>query len=172
MKGTPIAALLGLIGLGFLLWWFSQNQSAAAAAVSGSDDLKTPDTWPGGDRIWDVCRAIAHAEGYDVVGSAPYKLNNPGDLSPGDEHGFSTAGAAEFHGGSYVIHFATPADGWNALYAKFANILDGSSKVYQADWSWQQIGAKYAADPNWSANVAATLDVDPVTTLRDYVENA
>lgn len=171
MKGTPIAALFALIGLGFLLWWFSQNQSAAVTAVSGSDDLKSPDTWPGGDRIWDVCRAIAHAEGYDTNGAA-LKLNNPGDLSPGDEHGFATAGPAEFHGGSYVIHFATSADGWNALYAKFANIVDGSSKVYQSDWSWEQIGAKYASDPNWAQNVAAGLGVDPSSTLNDYTEAA
>lgn len=131
--------------------------------------FQSPSTWPTGDPIWDVCRAVAHAEGYDVQGSAPAKLNNPGDLSPGDEHGFATAGAAEFHGGSYVIHFATPTDGWSALYAKFSNIAADISTVYQPDWTWEQIGAKYASDPNWPNNVAAALGVDPSSTLADYV---
>jgi hypothetical protein len=114
-----------LIGGGLLLLFFFTKQAAAETVDVG--DPMQPDSWPSGDRIWDVCRAIAHAEGFDVPGKAPQKLNNPGDLSPGDEHGFATAGLAEYHGGSYVIHFATAQDGWNALYAKFANIADGSS---------------------------------------------
>jgi len=28
-------------------------------------------TWPTGDKIWDVCRAIAIAEGANVAGSNP-----------------------------------------------------------------------------------------------------
>lgn len=160
-----------LIGGGLLLLFFFTNQAAAETAVDGGDPMQ-PDTWPSGDRIWDVCRAIAHAEGFDVSGKAPQKLNNPGDLSPGDEHGFATAGLAEYHGGSYVIHFATAQDGWNALYAKFSNISDGSSRVYQADWTWLQIGAKYASDPNWGNHVAAALGVDPNSTFADYVGGA
>lgn len=170
MPRVPIAALLALVAAGFLLWWNSQNVSAAAAA--GGDAVtpfQTPDEWPTGDRIWDVCRAIAHAEGYDVQGAAPQVLNNPGDLSPGDENGFATAGPAEYHGGSYLIHFATPDDGWGALYAKFKNILASNSRVYAPDMSWQQIGTKYAADPNWGLHVAAALGVSPLSTLNDYV---
>lgn len=173
MPRLSITALLGLIAAGFLVWWYSQNDSAAAAA--GDDGLtafQSPSTWPTGDRIWDVCRAIAHAEGYDVAGTAPANLNNPGDLSPGDEHGYATAGPAEFHGGSYIIHFATPQDGWGALYAKFSNIANGDSTVYQADWSWEQIGQTYASDPNWGAHVAAALGVDPSSTLNDYLGGA
>ena len=125
--------------------------------------------WPAGDPLWDICRAIAQQEGYGKAGAAPTNLNNPGDLSPGDEHGFATAGAPEFHGGSYIIHFATPDDGWGALRAKFQNIVDGNSKVYGADWSWLQIGQQYAADPNWGTGVASILGVDPNSSPADYV---
>lgn len=163
--------IIALIAAGILAWWYSQNGSAAPAAGGGDDvtPFQTPDQWPTGDRIWDVCRAIAHAEGFDVQGAAPQLLNNPGDLSPGDEGGFATAGPAEYHGGSYVIHFASTDDGWGALYAKFQNILESNSRVYQPDMSWQQIGAKYASDPNWGAHVAAALGVSPLSTLNQYV---
>jgi hypothetical protein len=163
-----------LIGGGLFLLWFFTKQAAAQTVDGGSNlaPFQSPDTWPTGDLIWNVCRAIAHAEGYDVPGKAPQKLNNPGDLSPGDEHGFATAGPAEYHGGSYVIHFATPQDGWDALYAKFANIQSGDSMVYDADWTWNQIGAKYASDPNWGSHVAAALGVDPNSTFADYVGGA
>lgn len=166
MKNLSIPALAGLIAIAFLLWWLSRN---------GGDDVlskPTPEAWPSGDPIWDVCNAIALAEGYNVQSAAPFKLNNPGDLSPGDEHGFRTAGPAEFHGGSYVIHFATPGDGWQALYTKISNIVQGVSKVYQVEWTWEEIGAEYASDPNWGRNVAENLGVDPTSTLRDYISGA
>lgn len=121
-----------------------------------------PATWPTGDRIWDICRAIAKQEGYSRgPGAAPYNLNNPGDLSPGDEHGRATAGTAEWHGGSYVIHFATAYDGWMALYAKVTNIVLGNSRTYSQQWSIRQIGAKWAGDPGWPNGVARNLGVNP-----------
>lgn len=151
--------------------WYLLQQTAAGETAPGDfmSPFQSPSTWPTGDRIWDICRAIAHAEGFDVRGTAPANLHNPGDLSPGDEHGFATAGPAEYHGGSYVIHFASDQDGWGALYAKISNIWDGTSKVYDPDWSWQQIGAQYASDPNWGAHVAAALGVDPSSTLNQYL---
>jgi hypothetical protein len=170
MDRTHNALLIG--GGLFLVWVFTNKAAAQTVDYLGGALLQSPDNWPTGDPIWDVCRAIAHAEGFDVAGSAPQKLNNPGDLSPGDEHGSATAGAPEFHGGSYIIHFSTPQDGWDALYAKFANIQNGESSVYDAGWTWLQIGAKYASDPNWGRNVAATLGVDPNSTLADYLGGA
>lgn len=165
MKNLSTTALLGLVAAGFALWWLSRNGVNLLA-------INTPDTWPTGDPIWDVCNAIAKAEGYDQTSAAPFKLNNPGDLSPGDEHGFATSGPSEFHGGSYVIHFATAGDGWQALYTKISNIVQGASNVYDVEWTWEQIGAKYAADANWARNVAANLGVDPTSTLSDYISGA
>jgi hypothetical protein len=129
-----------------------------------------PNTWPGGDAIWDICRAIAKAEGYDTNGAA-FQLNNPGDLSPGDEHGFTTAGAAEFHGGSNIIHFATAADGWNACYVKVRNIVNGTSKVYGQNWTISQIAGKWAGNSAaWAANVARVLGLNAdADTFAGYV---
>jgi hypothetical protein len=114
-------------------------------------------TWPSGDAVWDICRAIAHAEGYDTNHAALH-LNNPGDLSPGDEHGYPTSGPAEFHDGSNIIHFATAAAGWNALYTKVWNIVNGNSKVYGQDWTVAQIAQEWAGNSvAWANGVAKGL---------------
>jgi hypothetical protein len=166
-RGVALLALLA--GAAFAVYIEANSSTIGAGDVSTI--TQDPSTWPQGDAIWDICRAVAQAEGYNQgQGAAPYDLNNPGDLSPGDEHGQATAGPAEFHGGSYIIHFATPDDGWAALYAKFSNIINGNSKVYGADWSWAQIGQTYAADPAWANHVAAILGVDPSSTPATYVE--
>ena len=169
---VQILALGGLAAAVMLL----ARQASADTAVNLEAFMgitQDPASWPAGDRIWDVCRAIARAEGYDRgPGAAPFNLNNPGDLSPGDEASFPLAGDAQFHGGSYVLHFATPDDGWHALYNKISRIVRGHSTVYQAGWSWEQIGATYTGGANgvvWGRNVAAALGVDPGSTLADYV---
>jgi hypothetical protein len=168
MERSTIAGLV-LFGAGA---FFILTRKAEGEVTNSNSITPDPRTWPMGDRIWDVCRAIAFAEGYNQgPGAAPFELNNPGDLSPGDEWGMQTAGAAEFHGGSRVIHFATAADGWNALHRKIANIASGNSEVYSADWSWSRIGETYAGDSeNWSRNVAAALGVSVDSTLAEYLE--
>jgi len=114
-------------------------------------------SWPTGDKIWDICRAIAVAEGYNTNGAA-FQLNNPGDLSPGDEYGQPTGGVAEWHGGSYIIHFASAFGGWNALYTKVSNIIFGKSKVYGQNWTISQIAEKWAGNSTaWANNVAKEL---------------
>lgn len=168
MNGKRLLAALILVGVGV---WLYMRLKPSGELTESAGITPDPATWPRGDRLWDICRAIAHAEGYDRgPGTAPWDLNNPGDLSPGDEHGYGTAGPAEFHGGSYIIHFATPADGWNALRLKFFNAANGYSNVYLPDMTWAQIAAKYAGDAaNWGRNVAANLGVDLETTLNDTI---
>jgi hypothetical protein len=124
-----------------------------------------PKTWPSGDKLWDCCRAIAYAEGYNVVTAVPYLLNNPGDLSDGaDKFG------AEFHSGSHVTHFPDALTGWSWLYAKLQNAVNGNSAVYDPSMSWREIGVKWAGNAAvWSANVAARLGVDVDSSLGDYV---
>ena len=157
---------LTVVLVGALGWlWFQEGGGMTVGTIT-----EDPATWPAGDRLWDVCRAVARAEGYDQAGSAPYRLNTPGDLSPGDEGGYAVAGPAEFHGGSYVIHFASAADGWNALRHKFNNIASGHSSVYGSDWSIEQIAATYAGDAvSWGRNVAAFLNVDVTATLDEIL---
>lgn len=123
-----------------------------------------PDTWPGGDVVWEVARAIARAEGYGRDQKAPTMLNNPGDISDGA----STYGS-EVHSGSHVTHFPDPATGWNWLYEKLDNVRTGKSKVYSNNFTWTQFAQKWAA--NWQAwvnNVTHDLSVGPNDRVGDF----
>src|SRR5260370_32854808 len=82
-------------------------------------------TWPSGDRVWNVCRAIARAEGANVQGSNPDRLNNPGDISDGGlKYGF------EFHSGSSITKFPDKQTGWVWLYQKISNIVSRKPAEY------------------------------------------
>lgn len=140
--------------------------SENAPPITQHIDPSKPSTWPSGDRIWDVCRAIAYAEGYNVSGSVPAVLNNPGDISDGK----STYGS-EHHSGSDVTKFPDAPTGWQWLYTKIQNAVTGQSHVYLPTMSWYDIGAKWAP-PNadqWAENVASKLGVDPGDTFSDYI---
>lgn len=144
----------------------ASNDKETDLTVAGVID-SSMDTWPQGDSIWDICRAIAKAEGYDVATAAPYLLNNPGDISDGAE----TFGS-EQHSGSSVTHFPDAATGWNWLYQKIKNHIDGKSKVYPASWTITQFSKKYAVPytGNWKTIVGKELGVDPDTnSFKDYV---
>jgi hypothetical protein len=147
------------------------NMYKSDGSLTGSSITNDPSTWPGSDPIWNICAGVALAEGYNGgPGVAPYDLNNPGDLSPGDEAGQATCGGAQVHDGSAIILFCTAEGGWNALYTKFSNIVTGRSSTYSSTWSWSQVGAKYAANSAaWVTNVCNYLGVDPSTTPAAYV---
>jgi hypothetical protein len=131
-----------------------------AVTIVASDQ----DTWPGGDAIWDVARAIAVAEGYGEPGVAPTNLNNPGDISDGaDQFG------SEHHSGSNVTHFPDATTGWNWLYNKLKNVKDGKSKVYNNDMTWTTFAQTWAG--NWQAwcnNVTRELGVATTDRVGDY----
>jgi hypothetical protein len=128
-----------------------------------------PATWPTGDRVWDVCRAIAFAEGANIAGDAPDRNNNPGDLSQGDEHGQAVAGYEVLPDGENTIQFETKEGGWQALYTKVNNIRLGISLTYSPGMTWTQIAAKYAGNSgNWVRNVTAQLGVSPSDTFGSY----
>jgi hypothetical protein len=138
----------------------------SAPAIPQHIDPTNPATWPSGNRIWDCCRAIAYAEGYNQPGSNPANLNNPGDISDGA----STFGS-EFHSGSNITKFPDANTGWQWLYTKISRAASGRSAVYSSSMTWYEIGTKWAP-PNalvWANNVAANLGVDVNSTLGDYV---
>jgi hypothetical protein len=121
-------------------------------------------TWPGGDRIWNICRAIAFAEGAHRAGSVPDRLNNPGDISDG-----GVTFGAEAHSGSNVTHFPDKETGWSWLYEKVSNAVYGRSHVYLPSMTWVQIAQLWAGDwQNWVNNVTSFLGVDPNSTLQQY----
>jgi len=123
-----------------------------------------PKTWPVGDPIWDICRAVAFAEGADIEGSNPDRLNNPGDISD-----FLGVFGSEHHSGSDITHFPTKEVGWGHLHWKFGRIVKGNSSVYPPNWSWLRVARKYAKDwEPWLKIVTEKLGVTSETTPRDY----
>jgi hypothetical protein len=137
----------------------------ASNQPSNGIDPTDDSTWPSGDNIWNICHAVAYAEGYNVAGSVPARLCNPGDLSDG----FSQYGG-ESHSGSNVTHFPDQQTGWQWLYNKWQNIVNGSSTTYPASLTWTQVAQKYAGNwQNWLNNVTSVLGVDPSSTPANYV---
>jgi hypothetical protein len=145
-------------------------------SLTGSAITADTSTWPGAQpaypnaAVWDICTAVALAEGYNGgVGVAPYDLNNPGDLSPGDESGQAVQGPPQEHDGSLIIDFATVEDGFIALYVKFFNIVSGNSKVYPKTLTWTQVANIYAGNSSaWVKNVTNYLGVNPSSTPAQY----
>ena len=173
----PLLLIIGLLAVAVVAYGQSQGSGAgadggkAAASPSASGITHDMATWPAGDTIWDVCRAIARAEGANVANSAPDRYNNPGDLSRGDEHGQSVAGYVVLPDGEDLINFADKPGGWQALYLKIANAVNGNSNRYNADMTFSEIAVQWAGDAGtWALNVGKFLGVDPdTTTLGDYV---
>lgn len=154
------------VGVGAILVALLSTQ-AGASIVAVDNITYDPSTWPGdeaSDPLWAIAHAIARAEGANVPGSNPDRLNNPGDLSDGAaEFGF------EPHSGSNVTHFPTKTTGWQWLYNKLSRIQAGQSAVYFPGMTWIQLAQKWAGDwSNWVANVSNYLGVDPNSTFADY----
>src|ERR1035438_8484085 len=66
----------------------SGSPSGSSGSLGGAPVLSCaitndPSTWPTGDEFWNVCWAIAYAEGAQIAGSVPDRCNNPGDISDG-----------------------------------------------------------------------------------------
>lgn len=173
-KGASGSSVLADLGLN-LVAPVNNNETGVVvynsdSSLTGSQITNDPSTWPGDDRIWNICAAVALAEGYNLgEGTAPYDLNNPGDLSPGDEDGQRTNGAQP-HGGSFVIVFQFAEGGWQALYHKFSRIVNGQSSAYPQSWTWSQVARRYAGNSDaWVRNVTGYLGVDPSSTPASYV---
>jgi hypothetical protein len=107
--------------------------------------------------------AIAHAEGFGVVGAIPTVRNNPGDLKlPGDGGAIST--------------FPTEADGWEALYRQLDRIRTGSTAFYQPSMTIAQVARVWTATEQtaWTTNVLAAMrsqgyDVNADTIIGDVL---
>src|SRR5882724_6192523 len=97
-------------------------------------------TWPSGDLVWNVCRAIARAEGANVQGDNPDRLNNPGDISDG-----AATYGSENHSGSSVTKFPDKQTGWKWLYDKINNaFVMGQSHKYSPNMTWTQVAQVWA----------------------------
>lgn len=111
--------------------------------------------------------AVARAEGFYLAGSIPARANNPGDLKAGAPTLKDTA----------ITQYATPEQGWSALYRQLGFIANGTSKYYGAgagkpNMTIREMGDVWAPpiDKNvpgaWAVNVANRLGVSVDTPIR------
>jgi hypothetical protein len=125
----------------------------AAKPVYGEDMTAAPS-----DKVKRLAEAISVAEG------SPFGWNNPGDLTK--SFGYATLGVGNSAG---VLKFATPQDGWNALYAQLNAIILGQSH-WSLDTTLEDFGLGYSGgDSNWAVNVANQLGIDTSVTLREIL---
>lgn len=102
--------------------------------------------------ITALANAIAQEEGYNVQGSLPQTLNNPGDL---------TANGS-------LLQFDSPQSGMSALIAKLQNVASGNSTTYPVNETLSQFENTYTnGDPNAASNIASILGngTTPQTTM-------
>jgi len=112
-------------------------------------------------------QAIAAAEGFGQQGAIPTSAHNPGDLTMGDFG--DTGNYVVSRGGEKIIVFPDDASGWNALYRKLENIVNGGSHVYNLNITIAQMGALWAGSQFWAKNVAAALGVSVETPLSNVL---
>jgi hypothetical protein len=103
--------------------------------------------------------AIANAEGFNVPGSIPNTLNNPGDIQ--DSNG-------------NFLNFNTLTDGASYLQNMINGWFSGSSSLYNPSMTLQQTANTYVngnsntqtqGSTNWANNVAQALGLTPNSTL-------
>jgi len=121
---------------------------------------ESPTTYTRGIR--EMAQAIARAEGFYVVGSAPNRAHNPGALKSPGWQGPTTGSAG-------INVYADDQDGWNALYYQLQLIQSGRSSYYRTGMSIQQMANVWTGNTteglNWGANVARVLGVSTNTTI-------
>lgn len=162
---VSVLIIIGAIALVVLFNKNVQSSTTSNASMVCGGITNDPATWPTGDSIWNVCQAIALAEGAEIAGSNPDRLNNPGDISDG-----ATTYGFENHSGSAITTFPDKPTGWNALYNKIKNaFVDRQSSVYSPDMTWQEFAQTYAGDSeNWMNNVTSQLGVKSTDAVGDY----
>lgn len=164
---TPLGDTTVPLGAANAEFYQILNTTIDNSPIDIGGNLITSDesTWPSGDRVWNVCRAIARAEGANIAGSNPDRLNNPGDISDG----FNQYGG-ENHSGSNITKFPDKETGWKWLYSKITNaFVNGASTVYSPAMTWNDFAKKYAGNWQvWVNNVTGSLGVYPTETVGSY----
>lgn len=144
MKKPPswivYAAALGAI---VLLTWDRMTKGLTNRSRSGS--------------FFALANAIATAEGYGVPGAIPTVRNNPGDLKLQSSY-------------PEITTFATPAEGWEALYKQLDRIREGQ-------WYWPptisfgEFASHWTATEQsiWANNVIAAMRSQGYAVTHDSV---
>ena len=183
MKAAAVVVIGALLIVAYYYFYGSNGQSVVACgcgnpvcpcaqSVQGNTLIdcncsitNDPCSWPTGDRIWLICHAIAMAEGANLAGRVPDTNNNPGDISDGA----STYGSVNADG-SNVTTFPNKSTGWQWLYNKVSNIVNGKSAAYPKSATWAQVAKTWAGNScAWLNNVTSILGVSENSTPADYI---
>jgi hypothetical protein len=118
------------------------------------------------DRVNDLARAIAKAEGFGVKGAVPTRTHNPGDIR--STNGVRYPGQVGLNKQYYVV-FKNDRAGWSALRHQIEKIIAGESGFYNVNMTLKQLGRKYATSPRWAKSIAHNLGVKPSTELWEIL---
>jgi len=116
--------------------------------------------------IIDLAQAIAHAEGFGVLGAVPTRAHNPGDLKLS---GYPTTGAEG------IAVFKDDETGWDHLFNQLRRININNSHVYNLKMTFTEFAVKWTDTQQsaWLDNVLSKLqnlgyNVNKDTTLGDF----
>jgi hypothetical protein len=142
--------------------WLVKGKFELEIFPSDKEPDYSPSSYP--REIQDFARAIARAEGFYIVGSAPYRAHNPGALKMPGWKGPTT-------GDQGISVFGSDAEGWDALHRQLWLIATGKSGVYNVDMSILDMARKWTntEQSGWSQNVANALGVPTSTKLSQVL---
>jgi hypothetical protein len=132
-----------------------------ASSIAGR--AQGPDT----SKINNLATAISHAEGFGKRGTIPTRYHNPGDLKA-DPNSAPLAGQVRVGKAGHIV-FKNDEAGKAALRECILMMMDGRSRYYHADMTFNQVARRYAENWRpWVRIVSSELGVRPTTTLRAY----
>jgi hypothetical protein len=150
------------MGFGRLMWVIVAIVGLGVALVAGKKAVQTTQLTVS-DGIKAVAEAIARAEGFYVAGSEPARANNPGDLKIGDR------GYGVIFGKTI---FATPEDGWNALYRQLILIRNGKSRNFKPTDTWRAVAQTWvgpSGSEDWLKNVTNRLGAKEMDSIGGFL---
>lgn len=135
--------------------WAVLAVAIAALAIGGGVAVATS------ERVRRFAEAIARAEGWYATGAGTpnrgQRANNPGNLMTPE----------------WTLHqYATPEEGWAALYWQIELALTGRSRYYKPSmtiWQMAETYVGHAGWEDWARNVARFLNVSPHTPIGEAV---
>jgi hypothetical protein len=130
--------------------------SAGAPGDTGSGAAATPSSGSA------FAQLISTREGFGTPGTIPTQAKNPGALELGDI-GYGVRKAANKQ---EITVFPTEQAGWDALNNQLNLIFSGKDSKYPPTMTLAEFGQKYSGgDADYGAKIAASMGVDPSTTL-------
>jgi hypothetical protein len=119
--------------------------------------------------VTNLAQAIAHVEGFGVLGSVPTRAHNPGDLKIPNWKGPVT-------GNEGISVFPDDDTGWKYLYDQLLRIQVGNSHIYKTSMTFSEFAFHWTdtQESSWLENVIYKLKVlgyssiNEDTTLADF----